>query len=64
MYDYNKILTENPVPAKLKKQILTFMCDQGQYPINDLKQFTINTGAIVIIRKTARIENGNIIYFN
>lgn len=37
--------------------------DSGQFPINHLKQFTMNTDSKVIIRSYAEIVNGEIKYF-
>jgi len=57
-------IDNKPIPEKLNKKLLTFICDKGQYSESDLKQFTANTGASVIIRGVALVENGKIIYFN
>lgn len=45
-------------------QTVVFTCEKDQFPISDLKQFSLNTGAIVLIKKYAEIKNGEIKYFN
>ena len=37
--------------------------DSGQFPLEELKIFTVNTGAVVHVAKFAIIENGKVNYF-
>lgn len=41
----------------------TFFCEVGDYPINDLVQFTINTGTRVILRRYGKIVDGKLTLF-
>ena len=38
----------------------TFVCNKNDYKISDLKKFTINTGALVVIRGYGVIEAGRL----
>jgi len=59
------MLSVKQYPADDKRRInmCTFVCKVGDYSINDLVQFTINTGTKVILRRYGKIENGKLTLF-
>ncbi len=42
----------------VNKKMITFVCNKNEWPIEALEKFTFRTGARVIIRGYAIIENG------
>lgn len=48
----------------MQQQRITFFCNEGDYPPEDLKKFSENTGAKVVIRGVAIIDSGKMKMIN
>jgi hypothetical protein len=44
--------------------MITFFCNKQDFPVEELKAFSVNTGSRVVIRGVAVIENGDVKEFS
>lgn len=62
MFNFIQKIQDKKWDKREAREKFVFFVDKDQYPIDELKQFSINAGAHIIIRKYAEIVNGEVRY--